>query len=290
MISPSPVQKNDQCVTRFAPSPTGHMHLGHVYAAKFARDIASKHSGTYLLRFEDIDITRVREEYYTSILEDLAWLGIEHSGTPMKQIDRSDAYNKAVEKLKQTGVLYPCFCTRKQIQRELKSLNNAPHSTADTAALYPNTCRSLTQQEIDTHIRNGKTPSWRINTDLAYQLTGDLTFHDLEHGTINVNHHLLGDAVLARRDIGTSYHIAVIVDDAHQQVTHVTRGEDLLETTHLHRVLLELLELPVPIYHHHRIITDTHGQRLAKRAYSETIKDLRKLGKTTQEILAMIAD
>jgi len=239
MISPSPVQKNDQCVTRFAPSPTGHMHLGHVYAAKFARDIASKHSGTYLLRFEDIDITRVREEYYTSILEDLAWLGIEHSGTPMKQIDRSDAYNEAVEKLKQTGVLYPCFCTRKQIQRELKSLNNAPHSTADTAA---------------------------------------------------VNHHLLGDAVLARRDIGTSYHIAVIVDDAHQQVTHVTRGEDLLETTHLHRVLLELLELPVPIYHHHRIITDTHGQRLAKRAYSETIKDLRKLGKTTQEILAMIAD
>jgi len=208
----------------------------------------------------------------------------------MKQLDRTKIYDDAVSRLKELGVLYPCFCTRKQIQRELISITNAPHLTSEISHLYPLTCRNLSAQQIKEQLDQGKIPSWRINTQKATELTGTLYFDDLAHGKIKVNPELLGDAVLARRDIGTSYHIAVIVDDAHQNITHVTRGEDLLETTHLHTILQKLLELPQPTYHHHRLILDDAGERLAKRSYSETIRDLRQQGFNKDEILAMIAD
>lgn len=274
-------------ITRFAPSPTGYLHLGHVYAAKFARDLAVKSSGDYILRFEDIDITRVKNFYYDAILEDLEWLGIQHSGIPIKQINRSDAYESAFNKLKEMNVLYPCFCTRKEIQRDLTSITSAPHHSV-TGQLCPKNCRALSQSQISEHLSNKSIPTWRINTNTARDLTGELYFDDLSHGRIEVNHDLLGDAVLTRRDIGTSYHIAVVVDDAFQNITHVTRGEDLLDSTHLHRILQNLLDLPCPIYQHHRLIKDDDGERLAKRAYSETIRDLRELGHSQDDIFEMI--
>ncbi len=275
-------------ITRFAPSPTGYLHLGHVYAAKFAHDLALEHGGEYLLRFEDIDITRVKDFYYDAILEDLEWLGIKHTGVPIKQIDRSDAYESAFNQLKDMEVLYPCFCTRKEIQRELASISNAPHDSANLTKRCPKNCRAPTQNKISTPLGKGIIPTWRINTDIAYDLTDELYFDDLTHGRIHVKHDLLGDAVLARRDIGTSYHIAVVVDDAFQNITHVTRGEDLLESTHLHRIIQKLLNLPCPTYQHHRLIKDDEGERLAKRAYSETIRDLRGQGLTKDDIFEMI--
>jgi len=284
MISnPSP-----SIITRFAPSPTGYLHLGHVYAAKFARDLAVEHGGDYILRFEDIDVTRVKDFYYDAILEDLEWLGIKHSGNPIKQLDRSEAYENAFERLKGMGVLYPCFCTRKEIQRELESVTNAPHDVLSSTKLCPKNCRELSQETISDYLDRDSIPTWRLHTEIAHSLTGELFFDDLTHGRIEVQHDLLGDAVLARRDIGTSYHIAVVVDDAFQNITHVTRGKDLLESTHLHRIIQKLLDLPCPIYQHHRLIKDDDGERLAKRAYSETIRDLREQGHSKDDILEMI--
>jgi len=275
-------------ITRFAPSPTGYLHLGHVYAASFARDLAVKLGGEYLLRFEDIDVNRVKEVYYEAILEDMQWLGIEHSGVPIKQVDRQAAYESAFEQLKNLEVLYPCFCTRKEIQQELEAVTNAPHDTSQAAKVCPKNCREITPDQIAQQLAKGRIPAWRINTEKAQALTGELYFNDLSHGKIKVQHDLLGDAILARRDIGTSYHIAVVVDDAYQNISHVTRGEDLLESTHLHRILQKLLKLPCPIYQHHRLIKDDDGERLAKRVFSETIRDLRKQGYGPADIFEMI--
>lgn len=272
--------------TRFAPSPTGYLHLGHVYAAKVAHNLAREHNGQYLLRFEDIDTTRTREIFYQTILEDLAWLSIHHDHTPLRQTDRLSHYSAAISTLRDLGILYPCFCSRKDIAKELSHITNAPHGPEGT--LYPQTCRNLSQSEIHQQLELGNSPSWRINTSKAQELTGDLTFTDRIHGEITVNHDLLGDVILSRKDIGTSYHIAVVVDDAFQEITHVTRGDDLLPSTHIHAVLQKLLSLPQPIYNHHRLITDIDGDRLAKRNAPLSIKTLREQGHSPEQVLAMI--
>jgi len=256
-------------ITRFAPSPTGFLHLGHAYAAKVAYEKAKQNGGTFLLRFEDIDHTRVRPEYYEAIEEDLRWLGFPWDGIPVKQIDRSNLYEEAFTKLKGLDILYPCYCTR----REIWNAANAPQGSP--APLYPGTCR-------EGGIPKGE-PSWRLDTKKAAALTGPLTFNE----EIEVDPHLLGDVVLARRDIATSYHLAVVVDDAAQGITHVTRGEDLLSSTHIHRTLQALLELPEPSYVHHPLICDALGERLAKRNDSLSIRELRNQGKTRAEVLAM---
>lgn len=276
--------------TRFAPSPTGYLHLGHVYAAKFARDLAEKLGGTYLLRFEDIDTTRVRDHYYDAIIEDLEWLGIQHSKATLRQIDRLHEYDQALEQLKQMGVVYPCFCSRKDIQRELANMISAPHDTQNPSHHYPLICRNLSNEQIAEKLSQGIIPSWRINAAMAREITGELFFEDLTHGKIHVQQDLLGDTILARKDIGTSYHIAVVVDDAFQEISHVTRGSDLLEATHLHRTLQKLLDLPCPIYQHHRLIKNEAGERLAKRAFSATIRDLRSEGLSVADIMEMISD
>lgn len=273
-------------LTRFAPSPTGHLHLGHIYAAKVARDTARAAGGKYLLRFEDIDTTRARPEFYSAILEDLDWLNLSPDATPIRQSDRASAYAIALEKLKSLGVVYPCFCTRKQIEQELASITNAPHGPE--GALYPQTCRNLTEEQISTHISAGEIPSWRIHTHRAAELSGELTFNDKKAGITKVNPHLLGDVILARKDIGTSYHIAVVVDDAFQNITHITRGEDLLHATHLHRVLQKILHLPEPQYYHHPLVCDQNGKRLATRDKAMSIRTLREEGKSPEQILKMI--
>jgi len=202
--------------------------------------------------------------------------------TPLRQTQRLTEYNQALEKLKSLGVIYPCFCTRKDIQRELDSITRAPHGPE--GPLYPGTCRNLTPQQIQDKIATGQTPSYRINIEKAANLTGPLAFYDLSIGTTIVTPHLLGDTILARKDIGTSYHIAVTIDDAHQNITHVTRGNDLIHSTHLHRTIQALLNLPEPTYHHHKLITDKNGNRLAKRHQSLSIKTLKESGKLPSDI------
>jgi glutamyl-Q tRNA(Asp) synthetase len=276
--------------TRFAPSPTGHLHLGHLYAAQVAHDLARKLGGQYLLRFEDIDKTRTKDRYYESILDDLQFFELQHDIPPISQLqsDRTKAYTSALTKLDQLGVTYPCFCSRKDIHREISSLTNAPHASHLSAQYYPGTCKKLTSSQRDQFMKQGKIPSIRIHTDIAKKLTGELTFNDLIHGEVTVNHDILGDSVLARRDIGTSYHIASVVDDAFQEITHVTRGDDLLESTHLHRVLQYLLNFSEPTYLHHRLVLDDRNERLAKRAGSLSVKEFRKQGYTLSSLNMII--
>ena len=263
-----------QVITRFAPSPTGQLHLGHLYSAHIAHQLAQSQGGQFLLRFEDIDTTRVRDPFYQAIEDDLDWAGIEAPKPYLRQSERLDAYSLAIEQLKSLGVLYPCFCSRKDIQRELAHITNAPHGS--DGPHYPGTCRNLGSSEIQQNLAAGKTPSWRLDCAKASKLTGTLGFHDTYFGETPVNPGLLGDIILARKDIGTSYHIAVVVDDAYQNITDVVRGEDLLDSTHIHRVLQKLLNLPQPRYHHHPLVTDDAGERLAKRHEALALQSLRE--------------
>lgn len=263
--------------TRFAPSPTGRLHLGHALAAKVAHDLArSEPDGRFLLRFEDIDGPRVREEYYQGIEEDMQWLGFQWDETPLRQTTRTAAYEAALANLKDRGLVYPCFCTRKEIQAEIANMAAAPQGPE--GPIYPGTCRKLTPSGQQERIDSGQAHAWRIDATKASALTGPLTFHDLRFGTIPVNPALLGDVVLARKDIGTAYHLAVVVDDAFQEITHVTRGDDLLSSTHVHRLLQALLGLPEPVYLHHELVLDEHGKRLAKRHDALSIATMREQG------------
>lgn len=274
-------------ISRFAPSPTGQLHLGHAYAALFAYELAMENGGSFLLRFEDIDTTRVRNNYYLAIEQDLAWLGIHWDGTPIRQKDRLPAYADALEKLKSMQVVYPCFCTRREIQQEIEAMSHAPHGP-EGEPIYPGTCRLLTATQQEEKMACGQSHCWRLNAARASELCGPLVFEDKIKGFMDVNPFLLGDVVLARKDIATSYHLAVVTDDYFQGVTDVTRGEDLLSSTHVHRLLQTLLGMAAPAYHHHRLILDDAGQRLAKRNDALSLSTLRSQGKKREEILAML--
>jgi len=263
--------------TRFAPSPTGRLHLGHAYAAKVAHDLARENGGRFLLRFEDIDHTRVRPEFYDGILDDLRWLSLDWDGDPWRQRERFDCYQVALDRLKDMDVVYPCFCTRKEIEAELTHLTHAPHGPE--GPLYPGTCRESKTNPTD------REPAWRLDFEKAASQVGCLTFKDEQRGRIGVDPGLLGDVILARKDIGTSYHLAVVVDDGAQEITHVTRGEDLLSSTHVHRLLQALLDLTEPRYFHHPLILDDSGKRLAKRHDSLSIATLREKGEDVWSLL-----
>ncbi|MFT4175099.1 MAG: tRNA glutamyl-Q(34) synthetase GluQRS [Luteolibacter sp.] len=272
--------------TRFAPSPTGKLHLGHLLAARVAWEIAKiSEKGTFLLRHEDLDRTRVREPYYREIEDDLHWLGIGWPEPPIRQSQRSAAYAEAFEKLHSLGVLYPCFCTRREIQEEQARMANAPHGAEHD--LYPDTCRRLSNTERQEKIAAGLPHAWRLDAAKATAITGPLTFHDLRFGKTPVDPRLLGDVVLSRKDIGTAYHLAVVVDDAFQEITHVTRGEDLLDSTHVHRLLQTLLGYPAPVYLHHGLMRDESGKRLAKRNESLSLAALKQRGLTPADVLAL---
>lgn len=275
-------------VTRFAPSPTGLLHLGHAFAAKVARDLARNKGGRFLLRFEDIDHTRVRPDFYREIEEDLLWLGLEWDGPALRQSSRGDAYAAALAELRRLGVAYPCFCTRREIDEEVARMIGAPHGPE--GALYPGTCRNLSPADRDARLDAGSQPAWRLDAVRAAELAGPLSFTDLRHGSRTVDPTLLGDVVLARKDIGTAYHLAVVVDDAFQAITHVTRGEDLLPSTHVHRLLQALLGLPEPLYLHHELVTDERGIRLAKRHDALSLRALREAGATPDELFSSLAN
>ncbi len=268
-------------VTRFAPSPTGYLHMGHALSALTAWRRARAAGGRFLLRLEDIDQTRCRSEYAAAILEDLSWLGLDWDGEVRVQSEHLDDYAAALNNLRERGLIYPCFCSRADIQRQV--IAAAPHGP-DGGPLYPGTCRDLTDSERTA--RAGEPHALRLN--MARALIPGLTFEEEGEGTIAADPARFGDVVLARKDTPTSYHLCVTHDDALQGVTLVTRGDDLKPATHLHRLLQALMGWPTPTYAHHRLLTDASGQRLAKRDRAMTLRSLREAGVSPEEGRALV--
>lgn len=272
--------------TRFAPSPTGLLHLGHAFAALSACDAAA--GGRFLLRIEDLDVARARVEYQAAIEEDLAWLGLRWERPVLRQSTRTAAYQAALAELRRRELLYPCFCTRSAIGAEIARAGQAPHQ--GQAVPYPGTCRALAAEERVRRLRAGAPYALRLDVARAAALVGSLEFSELgagpagEHGVICVEPRSAGDVVLARKDLPAAYHLAVVLDDAYQQVTLVTRGEDLFSATHVQRLLQALLDLPVPQYAHHRLILDAAGRKLSKRDRAVTLQSLRHQGVTPAQI------
>ncbi len=274
---PVPARGEPPNVTRFAPSPTGYLHLGHAYSAQFAYEAARITGGRFLVRIEDIDQTRCRPEFEQGVLEDLRWLGLRWDGAVRRQSQHRPAYENALRRLRELGVVYPCFCTRKQIKAEIEGAGHAPHGPAGDAA-YPGTCRAVPEVLTRRRIEAGEAYALRLDVGRAADLAGPLAWRDHRAGEVRAEPELLGDFVLARKDAPTSYHLAVTVDDHLQGVTLVTRGEDLFHATHAHRLLQALLGLRTPRYYHHNLIADSTGQRLAKRNGATTVRYLREHG------------
>ena len=270
-------------VTRFAPSPTGLLHLGHAYAALFAWHAAR--AGRCLLRIEDIDADRCRPEFEAAIDEDLAWLGLDWQRPVRRQSDHMADYASALARLEARGLLYPCFCTRRGIRAEIARAGRAPHGPE--GPLYPGTCRRLSPSERAARKAAGEAHALRLDTARAVAEAGPLTWRDRGRGEITADPAALGDVVLARKEVPASYHLTVVLDDAVQGVTLVTRGEDLFHASHIHRLLQALLGLPVPEWHHHGLLTDQAGERLAKRHDALSIRALRESGKSPAEVRAM---
>jgi glutamyl-Q tRNA(Asp) synthetase len=269
-------------VTRFAPSPTGYLHLGHVRSALEGWRAARDADGAFLLRLEDIDHTRCRPEYADAIIEDLAWLGLDWDGPIRRQSEHFGDYRAALTRLEEQGLLYPCFCTRREIRDEIARAGGAPQG--ELAAPYPGTCRRLDKTERVTRLAGTTDYALRLDIGAALARTGLLTWEE-DGARVTADPSLLGDVVLARKEVPTSYHLAVTVDDALQGVTLVTRGVDLFAATHIHRLLQALLELPTPCYRHHRLLTDAQGRRLAKRDKALTIRAMRESGMNAADIV-----
>lgn len=273
-------------VTRFAPSPTGFLHLGHAHSALAGWRRARAAGGRFLLRIEDIDQGRCRPEYTAALLEDLAWLGLDWDGEVRVQSRHFPDYRAALERLVARGLLYPCFCTRADIAREIAGSAAAPHGP--DGPLYPGICRRLSQDERQARIARGEPHALRLDMARALELAPpDLSFEEEGEGRLRCDPARFGDVVLARKDTPASYHLCVTHDDALQGVTLVTRGEDLKPATDLHRLLQVLMGWPEPAYAHHRLLTDASGRRLAKRDRAATLRDLRAAGATPADLRAM---
>ena len=267
-------------VTRFAPSPTGPLHLGHAFAAL----VAASRGDRFLVRLEDIDTARCKPEWEQAIFDDLAWLGLDWETPVLRQSTRLPAYRAALDRLAQMGLTYRCTCTRADIRAALSAPQEGAAVLGPDGPVYPGTCRAAGNAE----------GAVRLNMERAMDLLGTVAFTDT--GTKS-GHHVcdarfmtreIGDVVLARRDIGTSYHLAVVVDDAFQAITEVTRGEDLFPATPIHVALQRLLGLPMPAYHHHRLIRDAAGKRLAKRDDAHALAAYRAAGATPDDIRRML--
>ncbi|HUC61142.1 MAG TPA: tRNA glutamyl-Q(34) synthetase GluQRS [Alphaproteobacteria bacterium] len=269
--------------TRFAPSPTGRLHLGHAYAALYARRAAA--GGRFLLRIEDIDRGRSRPEFEQAIYDDLAWLGLDWEKPVRRQSEHMDDYGAALDGLEARGLLYPCFCSRAKIAAEVARAGAAPQGEAVT--IYPGTCKRLSPDARAERLASGAAYALRLDVARARAETGPLTWRDRGRGEQRATPEMFGDVVLARKDLRTSYHLAVALDDHLQGVTLVTRGEDLFEATHVHRLLQALLGLEVPDYAHHALLLDASGRRLAKRDRAATIQSLREAGRSAAEVRAL---
>lgn len=276
-------------ITRFAPSPTGLLHLGHAYSALVAHDAARSVGGRYLLRIDDLDSGRVRDEYRRGIAEDLDWLGLTPDEPPLIQSQRLPAYAEALEHLRAEGLAYPCFCTRADIAAQIAASVAAPHgltAQGPDGPAYPGTCRALEAGVASQRIAAGEAHCWRLDMAAALaRVGGPLVWHDALRGPVDADPAPFGDIVLARRDAPAAYHLASPVDDAHQGITLVVRGADLFGATHIHRLLQALLGLPTPAYHHHALIAGPDGRRLAKRDDAASIASLRHSGVDPQQLV-----
>ena len=261
--------------TRFAPSPNGPLHLGHAYAAIVAHDLARARGGEFLVRIEDIDGTRSRAELVPEVLADLEWLGLEWDGPLTFQSSRLDAYAAAGERLKAMGLLYPCTCTRAEIAE-------AATQAGPDGPLYPGTCRGRDD--------NPAGAAWRIDMVRAMDRTGPLRWIDELAGEQQARPDLFGDVVLLRKEAPASYHLAATLDDAEQGITLVPRGADLFAASHVHRLLQALLGLPVPTWHHHGLLVEATGRKLAKRRGSPALGDLRRSGADGRALAAALRD
>ncbi|HEX8215219.1 MAG TPA: tRNA glutamyl-Q(34) synthetase GluQRS [Allosphingosinicella sp.] len=269
-------------VTRFAPSPTGRLHLGHAYSALLAHRFAREGGGMFLLRIEDIDPGRARLEHADSIMEDLGWLGLTFDGEIVYQSERLPLYAEALDRLKRERLVYPCFCTRAAIAAEVAASASAPHGP--DGPHYPGTCRELS--EGVRALRTQSEPhAWRLDAAKASKIAASLSWYD-QGVQVRAEPEGFGDVVLGRKDAPVSYHLAVTIDDAAQGVSDVVRGRDLFTATHVHRLLQHLLELPTPHYHHHPLLTGPDGQRLAKRHGAPTLTSLREAGADPEKLAA----
>ena len=269
-------------VTRFAPSPTGYLHLGHVRSALEGWRAAREAGGRFLLRLEDIDRTRCHDEYADAIIEDLSWLGLDWDGPIRRQSAHFADYRAAVARLEAEGLVYPCFCTRRTIQTEISRAGGAPQG--EMAAPYPGTCRGLGAPERAARLAQAPGYALRLDVAAATARVGALAWWE-DDREVTAAPEAFGDVVLARKEIPTSYHLAVTVDDALQGVSLVTRGADLFAATHIHRLLQALLGLPTPRYRHHPLLTDAAGRRLAKRDGALSVREMRKTGMSAEEVL-----
>jgi len=268
-------------VTRFAPSPTGYLHLGHAHSALVGWHRARADAGRFLLRIEDIDPARCRPEYETAILEDLAWLGLYWDGPVRRQSDHLADYQAALDRLREMDLLYPCFCSRKDIAAAV----TAPHGPE--GPIYPGTCRNQPAGLVRERQERGDPYALRLDVAKASARTGRLSFRDEREGLVQARPETLGDVVLARRDAPASYHLCVTLDDHLQGVTLVTRGVDLFHATHIHRLLQAILDLNVPTYAHHLLLTNAAGERLSKRDGAMALRALRQAGRSAAEVRAM---
>ena len=270
-------------VTRFAPSPTGELHLGSAYSAWTGWHRAREAGGRFLVRIEDIDIRRCKREFETAILADLQWLGLAWDGPVRRQSEHFADYGRALDRLDARGIVYPCFCSRADIEREIAASGHAPHGP--DGPLYPGTCRTLSSAERRARIAAGREHCLRLDAARAAEQAGPYGFFDEALGEVEGQPQLLGDFVIARKDTPTSYHLSVTVDDHLQGVTLVTRGLDVLPSTHVHGLLQKLLGYATPRYAHHRLLTDAGGRRLAKRDRALSIRALREAGHGPAEVI-----
>lgn len=285
-----PASKSGPYITRFAPSPSGFLHLGHAYAALFAARAARRSGGRMLLRIEDIDRDRCRPEFETAIFEDLEWLGVEWEQPVRRQSEHLGKHSAALQVLVEGGVVYPCFCSRKEIRAEIAKAGQAPHGLG--GPLYPGTCRQLSMEERRQRFDQGVPHALRLDVYKAMVIgerdnKGPLFWTDVEAGRAECDPSPLGDVILGRKDSPSSYHLSATLDDHLQGVTLVTRGSDLFASTHVHRLLQALMGLKTPEYHHHKLLAGPDGRRYAKRDKSMTLQALRQAGKRPEEVRAL---
>ena len=273
-------------VTRFAPSPTGFLHLGHAHAAWTAWDSARRAAGRFLVRLEDIDPARCRPAFAAAALEDLAWLGLHWDGEVRVQSAQFSAYRAVLEGLEKRRLVYPCFCSRAAVAREVAAAGAAPHDAE--GPVYPGTCRGMSDGERSERLGRGDPHAWRLDMAAALRSVDGAVLGFREHGVwVAADPSRFGDVVLGRRDVPASFHLCVAHDDAAQGVTLVTRAEDLLPATHLHVLLQRLLGWETPDYAHHPLLTGADGARLSKRAGAPAVRDLRARGVSAAEVLGM---
>ena len=284
-------------VFRFAPSPNGHLHLGHAFSALFGQEMARRAGGRFLLRIEDTDLERSRPEFEAAIYEDLAWLGIEWETPVRRQSEHMPDYAGTLRRLQALGIVYPCFDSRKEIAAAVEDSGRSAPRDPDGVYLYPGLCRAIPREIAALRVAAGEAYALRLNMDKAIALAQAKLGRPLSFGSFatDFSTEMLGaaperwgDIVLARKERPATYHIAVVTDDALQGITHVTRGMDLFAATDIHRLLQVLLDLPEPLYCHHRLIRDPSGRKLAKSHRDKALRSLRAEGATPATIKDMV--